>query len=122
MTENCDSRVDVKIARLEEKLAASDRALELARQALGTWQAASNEWRQENIDQRAMYMTTDKATSLIQAESSQRYALEARVRVLEDSNKSDTGRHGAFNTTWIVIAFIITTAISIVTVILVHHP
>jgi hypothetical protein len=122
MNEEFRNGLDIKVARLEERLIASDRALELARESLKSWQAASNEWRQENIDQRAQYMTIDKTQALLAAESAQRYSLEARVRILEDTAKLSVGQHSAINTTWVVVAFIITTGIAIITVFVRSHP
>lgn len=76
--------LSVKIARLEERLMAADKALELARQISTAWQLSSNEWRKENIDQRALYPTSDKVTALISA-------VEIRLTLLEKVNQEKSG-------------------------------
>jgi hypothetical protein len=102
--------LEIEIARLQEQKTASDRALELARVALEHSQAASNEWRQENIDQRGLFVTDDKVRGLLSAEAIERRALEGRVAVLEKVGSEGQGRHGAFDSLWtraIGIAFVV---------------
>lgn len=95
---------------------AADAALVLAHGMMETWKESSNEWRKENMDQRAQYITIDKANALISVEASLRGALEGRVRVLEDSSKMEGGGHSALSTAWIVVAFTISSIISIVSI------
>lgn len=45
-----DTELSVKIARLEERLIASEKALVLAEHALTSWQVSSNNWRQALSD------------------------------------------------------------------------
>jgi lipid II:glycine glycyltransferase (peptidoglycan interpeptide bridge formation enzyme) len=87
----------IAVARLEERLKAADQALELARESLERWQAASNEWRKENIDQRNLYPTTDKVNAMIAA-------IESRVATMEKAGTFTAGKHGAFGTVWAAIA------------------
>lgn len=104
--------LSVQLARLEEKLMASDKALDLARVALQAWQATSNEWRQENIDQRAMYMTREKVESLISAESISRNALSNRLELLEQKAQVDMGSQKAASSIWAVAVTVTTVIIS----------
>ena len=57
--------IDVKIARIEERLLASEKALGLANQSLTLCKESSNEWRQENTEQRALYVTKDQAYGMM---------------------------------------------------------
>ena len=95
-----EESTEVRIARLEERLEASDRALDLARGSMESWKAASNEWRKENIDQRNLYPTTDKVISLVAS-------VEARLLLLEKSRSVDSGRHSAYSLMWAVVGSII---------------
>lgn len=102
----------IKVARLEERLMASDKALDLARASLTAWQSASNEWRQENIDQRAMFMTIDKAQSLVATEAALRASLEGRIWAIEQARQVDVGKQAAFSSTWAITCTVITIIIS----------
>lgn len=55
----------LKIARLEERLNASDRATKIAQEALTHYQTVSNEWRQALNDQRAQFVTLDKVFAIV---------------------------------------------------------
>lgn len=93
--------LEVEVARLQEKIIAGDRALTLAREALEHAQAASNEWRQENLDQRALFMTEEKVRGLMTAEEIQRRALEGRVVVLEKASLMYAGGHTTVESVWV---------------------
>jgi hypothetical protein len=93
--------LEIQIARLQEKIIAQENALVLARQALERSQAASNEWRQENIDQRALFMTEDKVRGLMDTEESKRNALEGRVVILERANFLAQGSHVTAESVWV---------------------
>src|ERR1700733_1640888 len=93
--------LEIEIARMQEQKKAADMALELARRALEHSQAASNEWRQENIDQRSLFMSEDKVRGLMATEATERRALEGRVGVLEKAGSTGEGRHGAFDSVWV---------------------
>jgi hypothetical protein len=80
--------LDVEVARLQEQKKASDVALDLARHALEHAQQNSNEWRQENIDQRALTLSKNEANGLFATEASERRALESRIVVLERDSSS----------------------------------
>lgn len=102
----------VRLARIEEKVNAADNALVLARESLTRWQTTSNEWRQENIDQRAEYLTIEKGNSLINIEGAARNALEARVRILEQTSIQSSGKSQGSNSVIAIIFTIITIIIS----------
>lgn len=108
----------LKVARLEEKIVAADSALSLAREALTRWQATSNEWRQENIDQRQMYLTIDKGHSLIATEAAFRYALEARMRIMETTVTEGSGKAQGSHATLAIAATVITIVISLAAVLI----
>ncbi len=93
--------LEVDVARLQENKKDADKALDLARTAMERSQAASNEWRQENIDQRALYPTVGKVEGLMQTEAAERRSLEARISALEKSNLQNVGRGSAFNDVWL---------------------
>lgn len=111
--EDCElSDLKVEIAVLKQRVLDSDRALVIANTILEKWQVASNEWRQENIDQRSQYMTSDKGQAMMSAEASLRYALEARVSIIEQARQLEIGKHSAFDTTWAIVVTVITILIS----------
>jgi hypothetical protein len=93
--------LEIEIARLQEQKDGSERALVLAREALEHNQAVSNEWRKENIDQRALFMTQEKAQGLINSEAQERRALDGRVSVLERQASSYTGSHSTIESVWV---------------------
>jgi hypothetical protein len=93
--------LEVEVARLQEQKNAADTALVIAREALEHNQAVSNEWRRENIDQRALFMTQEKAQGLINSESLERRALEARVTVLERAGSAYSGSHSTLESVWV---------------------
>ena len=109
--------LEIDVARLQEKSKAAHDALAIASAALEHNQAVSNEWRKENIDQRALFMTDDKVRGLLAEEASERRAVEGRVTVLEKSASSDIGKRSAFDAVWVkgaVIATLILTGIGVV--------
>lgn len=57
--------LEVKIARLEEKLVAAATAVELARNALTAYQSDGDRWRQLMNDQRADFVTVDRAIAFV---------------------------------------------------------
>ena len=80
--------------------------------ALRHAQEVSNEWRKENIDQRALFMTEDKTRGLLAEEASERRAIDGRVAVLEKGGSSATGRHSAFEDIWLKLTVIVTLLIA----------
>src|ERR1700730_6725130 len=84
--------LEIEIARLQEQKDGSERALVLAREALEHNQAVSNEWRKENIDQRALFPTSQRVDGQFATESAERRALEARIAQLEQAGKRDEGK------------------------------
>ena len=59
--------VEERVARLEALIEGQDKALELARRQLDAWKASANEWRQENMDQRRLFVTKEKADAMVVA-------------------------------------------------------
>jgi hypothetical protein len=100
--------LEVDVARLQEGKKAAEIALALANKALEHTQAQQNEWRQENIDQRALFMTEDKTRGLLSEEGAERRALEGRVSVLEKGGSAQSGRHSAFEDVWLKFAVVVT--------------
>jgi hypothetical protein len=99
--------LEVEVARLQEQEKAADRALVIANKALEHSQASSNEWRKENIDQRATYPTISKVDGQFSTESSERRSLENRIILLEKSGSADQGKHSAFDVVWVRAAVVI---------------
>jgi hypothetical protein len=93
--------LEVDVARLQEQEKASDRALIIAADALRHAQATSNEWRKENLDQRALFPTTNKVDGQFTTEASERRALEARVVLLEKAGNAGQARSSAFGDVWV---------------------
>jgi hypothetical protein len=56
--------VEIKIARLEERSVAADKAVDLARAALDAYQKANDGWRQAMNDQRSQFVTGDRLMSV----------------------------------------------------------
>jgi hypothetical protein len=104
-------RIDV--ARLQTQKEGDETALELAKKASDHAQAASNEWRKENIDQRALFTTKNTVDGLMAEERAERRALEARVKVIETVGSKDEGKHSAFDAIWVKVAVIATLALSL---------
>jgi hypothetical protein len=94
-------RLEIEIARLQEQKEASGEALLLANAALQHNQAISNEWRNENIDQRALFMTKIEVQGLLNEEAGNRRALEGRVTVLEKASSTYSGGKSAIDSVWI---------------------
>jgi hypothetical protein len=94
-------RLEIEIARLQEQKEASGEALLLANAALQHNQAISNEWRKENIDQRALFMTKIEVQGLLNEEAGNRRALEGRVTVLEKASSTYSGEKSAIDSVWI---------------------
>lgn len=93
--------LEVSVARLQEQSKASAEALVIANDNLKHAQTVANEWRKENIDQRALYPTIGKVEGMFTTESSERRALEARVNAIEKIGSQATGRGGAFSDVWL---------------------
>lgn len=74
-------KLELQIARLQEQKVASAEALVIARNALEHNQEISNEWRKENLDQRALFLTKIEAFGITNA-------LDARVAMLERDRNS----------------------------------
>jgi len=85
-----------QIARLEERLAASDRALMLSSSNLEAWKASANEWRGALDDQRQEFVTKIEFQ-----------VMDGRVSKLETSQLQDTGRSSALGSVWIVAVAVI---------------
>jgi hypothetical protein len=92
--------VELDIARIQTREIASKEALEISRNAYEHAQANSNEWRKENLDQRALFPTTEKVEAMVAKEVSQREALAERIGALETIHSSQEGRGGAFKAVW----------------------
>jgi hypothetical protein len=107
-------KLDVEVAVLKQAKADSDKALVIADEALKHAQAVSNEWRKENIDQRATYPTIAKVDGQITTEQAERRALESRVVLLEKTGNADLGKHSAFDTVWVRFAVILTFVLTVV--------
>ena len=105
LREKCHE-LEISVARLQEQELASDRALVLANQSLQHSQQVSNEWRKENIDQRALYPTIAKVEGMAATESSERRSLENRIILLEKAQSMQAGRLATWGTvlTLVVIA------------------
>lgn len=103
--------LQISVARLEEKLKASASALELARLQLEVWKASANEWRQENVDQRRLYMTLDKAESVFNA-------LSARTNALEGAAQRKEGKEFSSRE---IVAWLIAAISIVVSIIALKH-
>lgn len=57
--------INVRIARLEEKVKAADVATRLAFEALESWKANANEWRQALNDQRSAFVTRPEVIAVM---------------------------------------------------------
>lgn len=95
-----------RIARLEEKGLGMDKALELADARLKAWQESSNEWRKENIDQRALFITREKAESLFNE-------VNLRLSILEKNKVSTGGEKIAYHNVWVILVAVISFLISL---------
>lgn len=111
-------QLELEITRLQEQKRAADIALDLAREALLHSQAAANEWRQENIDQRALFITEEKARGLANVEEGQRRALEGRVAVLEKAANQNVGGRIVAESVWVKAGVIASLLIGIAALIL----
>jgi len=107
-------QLQVDVARLQEGKKAADEALTLARMAMQRQQDASNEWRQENIDQRTLYPTSGKVDGMLAAEAAERRALEGRITSLENLGSKTLGRSSAFDDVWLKFVVVFTLMISAV--------
>jgi hypothetical protein len=56
---------DVRMARLEERIKASDSATKLAADALEAWKLSANEWRQTLQDRDARYVTRPEVLAFL---------------------------------------------------------
>jgi hypothetical protein len=100
--------LEVDVARLQEQEKAAGRALIIANEALKHSQAVSNEWRKENIDQRALYPTIPYVDGKFSTEGSERRSLEARVYLLEKAGSTGSGRSSAFSDVWVKFVVVAT--------------
>lgn len=57
--------VDVRLARLEERVNAAEEALEIASAALESYKTGANEWRQALNDQRLQYPTKMEVVAMV---------------------------------------------------------
>ena len=60
-----DEELRIMVARLEERLRASDIATKLAADALEAWKSNANEWRQALSDQRSMFVSRAEVISIM---------------------------------------------------------
>lgn len=66
MAESSQSEnLDVRLARMEERLEAAENATKLAFAALETWKAGANEWRQALGDQRSQFPTRAEVVAVL---------------------------------------------------------
>jgi hypothetical protein len=100
--------LEVEVARLQEQQIAGDKALIIANKSLEHTQAVSNEWRKENLDQRALFPTTNKVDGQFSVEASERRALEGRVLLLEKGSTVGQGRQSAFGDVWVKFVVVAT--------------
>jgi hypothetical protein len=107
-------RLNVEVARLQEQVKGDARALSLSRDELNSWKLSQNEWRQENVDQRALYITTDRAEAMIKGEAALRAGLEGRVYALERAEVSHRGRGEGYSNSWIIGFGVLVLAVQIV--------
>jgi hypothetical protein len=105
LREKCHE-LEIAVARLQEQELASDRALVIANQSLQHSQAVSNEWRKENIDQRALYPTISKMDGMFATEAAERRSLENRIIIIEKEQSNQSGRLATWGTvlTLVIIA------------------
>jgi Tfp pilus assembly protein PilO len=57
--------VDVRLARLEERVKAAEEALKIASAALESYKTGANEWRQALNDQRLQYPTKMEVVAMV---------------------------------------------------------
>jgi hypothetical protein len=58
---------DVRLARMEERVLAAEKATSLAFAALESWKASANEWRQALNDQRTQYPSRSEMFAYLMA-------------------------------------------------------
>jgi tetrahydromethanopterin S-methyltransferase subunit B len=59
--------IEERVAKLEAIAEANKEALQLARKQLDDWKRSANEWRAENMDQRRLFITKEKADAMVLA-------------------------------------------------------
>lgn len=91
-----DNSLEIKIVRLEERLIASDRALELARDGMEIWKAHTNEVREQILDERKLFSSTGRVDSLT-----------SRIENLEKINERISGIGTKIDRTWAYVVIII---------------
>lgn len=109
--------LEIAVARLQEQQKAAASALVIANKALEHSQQASNEWRQENIDQRDLYPQKLDVNGRFNTEAAERRSLEGRISKIELSLGEETGKQSGFDSVWLKGAVVITmlmTAISLI--------
>lgn len=104
-------QVRIDVARLQEQAAGNEKALELATKTLDAYKANSNEWRQENLEQRAIFPSEDKVHGWFETVNTRVGSLEnstnIRLASLEASRTEDLGKRGGFSTVWGVTVTVI---------------
>ena len=90
----------IDIARLQEQIKANDRALVLADEVLEQWKRGTNEWRQENVDQRNLFPTKDRVDGLIDT-------VNGRINTLDKQGAKLSGSVAALVFIWPIIVGII---------------
>ena len=107
--------LEVDVARLQEKIIASEGALALANVALTSYKQANNEWRsslEDAQDRINKYMLTETADARFDKEAGQRGALTDRVFALEKNRNEQFGRNAGIEKAWGVVGFAIGAVIS----------
>jgi hypothetical protein len=104
--------LEIKMAVIETKQSEGDKALDLAREITDAWKLTANEWRDENVDQRNLYLTIEKGQALVAVESAQRGTLESRVSNLQEVIKINQGEKMGSSDVWKNIVTIFSMAVA----------
>ena len=94
-----DNRIgvlEILVARLEEKLVASEKSVGVTQLAFDEFKKSSNEWRAALNDQRALFVTFD-------GYEAKHAPLELRVTNLESTRNVDSGKSVGVEHFWSVI-------------------
>jgi ribosomal protein RSM22 (predicted rRNA methylase) len=102
-----------EVARLQEQLKASEKALVLANSVMDAWRASSNEWRGALTDANTRFATTKEVEAMIAKEEAERKGLAATVAALEKSRFELAGRSTGIGTSWGIVATVIVMLIGI---------
>ena len=100
-----------RVAKLEEKAKAQDKALELAGKELDSWKKSHNKWRQENLELQSRFMTVERGESL-------KNEIDLRLSILEKTSNSNKGKDTAYHNVWVVVVAVASFLISVSVLIL----